>query len=271
MEAQRRRNAIEALRGVMAQMGLSSLMDKITQYVQDGYDSDAIMSLIRNTPEYDARFPGMKRLAAKGRAISEAEYIAYEKEAIGMERQYGLPAGMLNSERIANLLDKEVSSRELEERITLAAASAFQMSSEAQNAFQKYYNIGPGGLTAYFLDPEAATPLLNKQFVSAKIGGEATRQNLDVDKSLAELLQVSGVTADEAQAGFSKVSQMRGLTQGFGDVVSQRQLISSELQDDAQAKRAVERASNAKAGAFMGGGGFATTQQGTVGLQSATR
>jgi hypothetical protein len=95
VEAKRRMNAIAAMRGLMDQLGLGSLMGKITEYVQDGYDGDAIMALIRTTPEYAARFPAMKTLAAKGRAISEAEYIEYESAAATFERQYGLPAGML--------------------------------------------------------------------------------------------------------------------------------------------------------------------------------
>jgi len=269
-ESNRRRNAIAALRGILESMGLGSLMNKITQYVQDGYDEGAVLALIRDTPEYQQRFPAMKALAAKGRAISEATYIEYEKAAAGYERQYGLPAGLLGKDQITNLLTKEVSARELEERVTMAAAAAYQTSDDVKQVFNDYYGIGPGGLTAYFLDPDAATPLLNRQYVSSKIGGEARRQGIGVDKSLAELLQIGGVTAEDARAGFAKVAQQRGLTSGYGDVVSERQLIGAALQNDTEAQQAVERAGMARVGAFQGNFGYSGNQSGASGLRAAT-
>jgi hypothetical protein len=211
----------------------------------------------------------MEALAKKGRAISEAEYIAYERDAAGLERQYGLPAGMLGRDKVAQLLEKEVSARELEERVTMAAAGAFQTSPEVQRVFQDYYGIGPGGLTAYFLDPEVATPLLNKQYVSSRIGAEAARNQVSIDKSLSELLQVEGVSADEARTGFQQVAQQRELTSGRGDVVSQEQLIRGGMLQDAESQKAIERAGMARVGRFQGGGGFVGSNEGMSGLRGA--
>lgn len=270
LERQRRTNAIAVVRGLLGQYGLESLYNTIVGYIQDGYDADSVMALIRTTPEYEARFPAMKKLASKGRAISEAEYIEYESAAAGFERQYGLPAGMLGKDSVTRLLENEVSARELEERVLMAAGSAFQTAPEVQQTFQDYYGVGPGGLTAYFLDPDVATPLLNKQYVSARIGGEASRQGVGVDRSLAETLQMAGVSGDEARVGFQKVAQMRGLTSGPGETVSERQLIGAELQQDVAARQAIERTAMSRTGAFAGGGGFVGTQQGPSGLRSAS-
>lgn len=269
---ERAMNAIAAMRGIMASYGLSSLMDKIQSYVTQGYtDPDAIMALIRTTPEYEQRFPAMKELAKKGRAISEAEYISYEAEAAGMERMYGLPAGMITGkESISKLLTSEVSAKELGERVTMAAAGAFQTSPEVKKQFKDYYGIDSGGLTAYFLDPEVATPLLTKQYVSAQLGAEAAMQGIDVGMTLAEQLNVAGVTKDEARIGFGAVAGEAGLTAGAGDVVSQEQLIKANLLGDQTAKAAKERAAGGKLGKFQGGGEFLTTQQGAVGLGTAT-
>jgi hypothetical protein len=268
---ERSMNAIEAMRGVMASYGLSSLMDKIQSYVTQGYtDPDAIMALIRTTPEYEQRFPAMKELAKKGRAISEAEYISYESEAAGMERMYGLPAGMITGkESISKLLTGEVSANELEQRVTMAAAGAFQTSPEVKKLFKNYYGIDSGGLTAYFLDPEVATPLLTKRYVSAQLGAEAAMQGIDVGMTLAEQLNVAGVTKDEARIGFGAVAGEAGLTTGLGDTVSQEQLIKANLLGDQTAKAAKERAAGGKLGKFQGGGEFLQTQQGAVGLGTA--
>ncbi len=264
-------NAIEAMRGVMEQYGLGSLMTKIQQYVTNGYtDPDAIMALIRTTPEYEQRFPAMKELAKKGRGISEAEYISYETEAAGMERMYGLPSGMITSkDTITKLLTGAVSGKELEERVTMAAAGAFQTSPEVKKQFKDYYGIDSGGLTAYFLDPEVATPLLTKRYVSAQLGAEAAMQGIDVGMTLAEQLNVAGVTKDEARIGFGAVAGEAGLMAGAGDVVSQEQLIQANLLGDQTAKAAKERAAGGKLGKFQGGGEFLTTQGGAVGLGTA--
>lgn len=268
---ERSMNAIAAMRGIMASYGLSSLMDKIQSYVTQGYtDPDAIMALIRTTPEYEQRFPAMKELAKKGRAISEAEYISYESEAAGYERMYGLPSGMLTDKStISNLLVGAVSARELEQRVTMAAAGAFQTSPEVKKQFKDYYGIDSGGLTAYFLDPEVATPLLTKQYVSAQLGAEAAMQGIDVGMTLAEQLNVAGVTKDEARIGFGAVAGEAGLTTGAGDTVSQEQLIKANLLGDQTAKAAKERAAGGKLGKFQGGGEFLQTQQGAVGLGTA--
>ena len=264
-------NAVEAMRGIMNQYGLGSLMTKIQQYITQGYtDPEAIMALIRTTPEYEARFPAMKELAKQKRGISEAEYISYETEAAGFERMYGLPAGMLTgADTITKLLVGAVSGRELEQRVTMAAAGAFQTSPEVKKAFKDYYGIDSGGLTAYFLDPEVATPLLTKQYASAQIGAEAAMQGIDVASSLAEQLNIAGVSREEARTGFGAVAGEAGLTAGAGDVVSQQDLIKGNLLGDQAAQANKARAVGGKLGKFQGGGEFLQTQQGVTGLGSA--
>lgn len=152
----------------------------------------------------------------------------------------------------------------------MAAAGAFQTSPEVQKTFQDFYGIGTGGLTAYFLDPEVATPLLNKQYVSARIGAEAARNQISADRTLAEMLQTEGVTADEARAGFQKVASQRELTTGRGDVVSQQTLIQGNLLGNQAAQQEMERVGMSRVGRFQGGGGFVGTQQGPSGLREAT-
>ena len=268
-ESQRRQNAIATLRGLMTEFGLNSLMAKIEQYVVDGYDADAVMVLIRTTPEYNQRFPAMAALSRKGRAISEAAYIEYEKTASGLERQYGLPAGMLMG-NVTELLEKEVSSAELNDRVLLAASSAYQMPTEFRTQFQEYYGIDSGGLTAYFLDPDIATPLLQRQYGASMIGAEAARQNVGVQVGLAEELQSLGVSQEQARAGFGEVAGRRGLTEGRGDIVSQEQLVRGSLAGDEAAMQQIERAAGARVGRFRENAGFVASERGVVGLGSST-
>jgi len=260
---------VKSIAGMFTEYGLSSLYDKIVEYVTAGYTGDAIALMLRQTPEYKQRFPAMEALSRKGRALSEAEYIAYERNAAQLERAYGLPEGMLGTDAITNLLTNEVSGDELQERVVMAAAGAFQAAPEVKETFSRYYGIDSGGLTAYFLDPEKALPLLNRQYVSSQIGAEAAKQDVVVAANTAEELYTLGVSQEQARQGFGQVAGLRGLTQGRGDVVTQQQLISGQFAQDESAIRDIERAARGRVGRFEGGGAFVASQSGVSGLGSA--
>ena len=267
-ETTRRNNATAVLKALLSDYGLNALYDRVVGFIKDGYDPDAVMVLIRTTPEYKQRFPAMEALARQGRAISEGEHIEYEKTASGLERRYGLPEGMLMGS-VTDLLTNQVSAVELNDRVILASAASVQAPSEVKNTFMDYYGISEGGLTAYFLDPEKATPLLEKQYAASLIGVEASRQGVGIDVYGAENLQSLGVTQEQARQGFGQVSRSMGLTQGRGDVVNQQQLISGAFNQDEQSLAAIERASKARTGRFQQGGGFSTSTEGVAGLGTA--
>lgn len=269
LERQRKTNAIAVIRGVLSQYGLESLYSKIVEYVQNGYDADAVMALIRTTPEYKQRFPAMDALAKKGRAISEAEYINYEQTASGLERRYGLPGGMLMG-KVTDLLSNEVSATELNDRVVLASAASIQAPQDLRDTFQRFYGIDQGGLTAYFLDPTVATPLLEKRYGTAIIGREAAAQGVGLDVYGAENLQSLGITQEQARQGFGEVAGARELTTGRGDVVSQGELISGTFGQSQEAQRAIERARGGRTARFQGGGQFAAGE-GQLALGSAAR
>lgn len=267
-EQNRQRNAINTMKGVLEQMGMMSLYERVVGFVKEGYEPEAVMVLIRTTPEYKTRFPAMDALAAKGRAISEAEYISYEQTASGLERRYGLPQGMLMSS-VTQLLTNEVSASELNDRVILASAAAVQAPREVKDTFRQYYGIDDGGMTAYFLDPNKATPLLEKQYAASLIGTEATRQGVGIDVFGAENLQNLGITQEQARTGFGQVAGARGLTEGRGDIVTQETLIQGQVAGNEQAQKEIERAAQGRLGRFQGGGEFLQTQQGAIGLGSA--
>lgn len=266
-QAQEEQNVIAIVTALFKEYGLESLTPKIIEYVKAGYGADAIGVLLRDTPEYKARFPAMASLMAKKRAISEAEYIAYERTAAQLEKQYGLPSGMVMG-NVTRLLENEVSATELNDRIILASSASVQAPEEFKRTLQQYYNIGTGGLAAYFLDPAVAAPLLEKQFVSAQIGTEAVRQGVGLDVYGAQNLQSLGITQETARQGFQTVARDIGLTAGRGDVVTQGELIGGTFGDQQQ-QTAIERARQARLGRFGAGGEFMTEQRGVTGLASA--
>lgn len=266
---QRQRQTIQTLQAAFAEYGLQGLFPAIERFARQDLTEGMILLELRKTPEYQQRFPAMRALSEKGRVISEAEYISFERDAARLERAYGLPAGMLDKAAVTNLLTNEVSARELEERVSMAAAGAYQLSQEVRDTFSRFYGLEGGALTAYFLDPEKALPLLNKQFVSSQIGAEAAMQQITVQADIAERLAEGGVDVEQARRGFGQVRGLRGLSEGRGDVASQEQLIGSRLMDDQDASEAVRRSQAARVGRFEQGGRMLTGEQGVVGAGTA--
>ncbi len=262
------RQVISTVRALFTEYGLASLLPKIEEYARAGYTADGVAIMLRETPEYKERFPAMAALSAKRRAITEAEYISYERNAATLERQYGLPQGMLSGS-VTNLLTNEVSLTELNDRVVLASSAAIQAPEDFKSQMREYYGIDSGGLAGYFLDPAIATPLLEKQYAAAQIGTEARRQGIGVDVYSAENLQSLGLSQEQARVGFGQVARQGALSQGRGDVVSQQQLIAGNLAGDTQAQKDIERAAGARLGRFQGGGEFLSTTQGAVGLGTA--
>lgn len=270
MDAERQqRQIIQTVQALFAQYGLSSLNPVIEQYARMDYSPDAIGILLRETPEYKARFPAMATLIARKRAISEADYIDYERTAAALEQRYGLPKGMLQG-NVTSLLENEVSPAELNDRVVLASAAAVQAPEDVKQTFRDFYNIDTGGLAAYFLDPKVAAPLLEKQYASTLIGTEARRQGVGLDVYGAQNLQELGITQEQARTGFGQVRRAQPLTEGRGDVVTQKQLMEGAFGVSEESRQALERAVGGRTGQFREGGSFVATQQGVAGLQATT-
>lgn len=270
-QTQRSNAARDTVAAAFAQYGLSSLYSKVVEYATAGYNADAIMLMLRDTPEYKARFPAMAALAAKGRAISEGQYIDYERQAAGIEQLYGYPQGMISGQ-VTNLLTNDVSISELEKRAVLAAADSLTAPQDLRDQISAYYNVNPNqALRAYYLDPDIAVPILEKQSAAARIGVWAKRQGVTgVDVADAEWLQGLGVTEAQAQAGFGNVKAQEGLSSGYGDVADQDALIGANVAGDATDANTVRRAAQARKNRFAGGGQLVGNAKGAIGAGSSS-
>jgi hypothetical protein len=266
--AVRRRDTLDAVKAAFSQYGLDSLYGKIEEYVKKDYSADMIAILLRETPEYKARFPAMAELAKKGRAISESQYIDYERTAASLEQRYGFPAGMIMGS-VTDLLMNEVSAAELNDRVLLASASSLEAPEDLRQTLKDYYGVDQAGLAAYYLDPDKALPLLEKQFATVQIGTEGRRQGFDLGEGLSATLEGWGVDAGQARQGYQQAGAARGLTAGRGDSVSQEGLVKGVFGDSASAS-ANERAAKARANRFAGGGGYAGERSGATGIGSSS-
>lgn len=271
-EKQQRYNATTGLlKGMFSAYGLESLFSQVEAWARMDLTADEIIVNLRKTPEYKNRFPAMDTLMKDGRAISEAEYMAYEENARQVEKLYGLPTGMVSGkDAVAKLLIKSVSGKELESRVVMSANSAYNTPPEFRETMKNYYGVDSGGLTAYFLDPDRAMPMLQKQYVSAQIGTEALMQDIGVAASMAEGLYTAGIDQSEARQGFQQVGQRTGLMYGKGDKVGQDDLVMGTFGLDAKATADIGRVASSRVGRFEGGGQFSQSKSGVSGIGSAS-
>lgn len=261
----------DVLRSQLDEFGLGSLTDFVLNLLTDPNATDEyILAQIRTTQEYADRFPAMADLRAAGKGISEQSYIDYERTIAESAQAAGLPGGMFTSDYIAKMLRSDVDPAEFQQRIGMAAAAAYTAPQETRQALQDLYGIGQAELTAYWLDPDAALPVLTLQRQAADLAGAGLRQDIAISREYAESLVKEGVAQSEAQRGFEQAAALRGLSAGMGETASEDDLVRSQF-GDTDARRRVQRVSSSRTGRFAGGGQAAEGRSGLEGLGSASR
>jgi len=273
------------LADALAQYGLSALADWAwSEYLTSGANDvgqamTLIMPKLRERPEYQARFPAMKQLSADGHAMSEAEYMSYETSVTQIMRAAGLPEGFYDSpDDFKNFLTAQVSPVEVQERVKNAQAAIYTASPATKSALASLYQIGltPGEVTAYFLDPEKAQPILNRQFAAAQISGRGSETGFGgLSRAEAESIANRGLSPESVDQGFQTLvrsEELFGALPGSGDDTIDRgdQLGAAFGGDVGVQERIAQQAEKRKA-AFQGGGQYSSDKTGFSGLGSGSR
>lgn len=268
----RQNDARARILSVLAEYGLESLADFVWQQILAGKSDAEVLQDIRNTPEFKKRFPAIEERTKKGLApISPGEYVAYERQARQLMRAAGLPESFYDTQDdFDRFLSNDVSITELNDRIQLGRQAAYDAPSEVRAALMRDYGVSEGGLTAFFLDPDKAQPLLEKQWKAAQIGGAAERTGFGrTSREQNERLALLGVTAGQAQEGFGVLGESREL---FGALDAGEDTIDTDAQlgaafaGDSNARRRIEERRRRRQATFEGGGGYAAGQGGISGL-----
>lgn len=259
------RSAYDLMLGILSGYGLASLAPVLQQLVKEETNSDVILFRLRETKEYQDRFPAMKELNQRGIPFTEQDYFNYEQRARQLETQYDLPSGYLTSkDRVASLLLNNVDAEDLTRRVELNYASSLDAPQEVRDELERLYGIGQGGVAAFYLDPENSQMYLEKVAAATKIGAEGRRQGFTLEREQAERFAALGYQQGQARQAFEQAGSIYGLTRGDYSV-SDEDLVGAFFGDAAAAQR-VESAQKAKTGQFAQGGGAAAGQQGVVGL-----
>lgn len=256
------RDAFLALQTAFKDYGLESLAGNIYDYVKNGYSSDTISLLLQDTKEYKERFAANDlRVKAGLPVIPPSQYISMENSFRAALRQSGLPEGFYDSkEDFTDWIAKDVSPTEMQSRIDLATQATALANPYYKRALNQI-GIDDGHMAAYFLDANKAIPLLQKAAATAAVGAAALQQGLTFNQSYAEQLATSGISASEAQQGYSQVANelptLSNLGNIYGQQWSQAESEQSVFGTNAAATQAKAGLLAKEKGAFSGGTGAA--------------
>lgn len=216
------RDAYMALLSLFSGYGLGSLAPKILEYVQQGYGADTITVLLQRTDEYKQRFAANETRRAKGLPVlSPQEYLATETAYRQLMRNAGLPEGFYDQpDDFTNFLAMDVSPTELKQRVDIANQATALADDSTKQALSQMGITGPD-ITAYFLDPNRATTLIQKQMATAQIGGAALANNLQFNQNTAEQFALMGITQAQAREGYGAIAGYLPQASKLGDIYGQ--------------------------------------------------
>ncbi len=210
------KNSFELLKGLLTEFDLQSMEAKLWKYITDtGSDDFTALSLwIEQQAEFKARFPAIaQRRAAKLAPISPKEYVQFEREARQVMQAAGLPSDFYNqTSDFTNLLAKDISIREIGDRIEQGFNYVARATPEVRSAFAKYYGANSdAALAAFFLNPNSATDVIVEAARKAQIGGAGAMNGLNLSLTQADKLADMGVDYEQALAGMAQVAALAPL------------------------------------------------------------
>jgi hypothetical protein len=274
-------DAVAILSSELASWGFGQdAMDWAKAQIQSNNSIDQILFSLRNQPFYQNSIFGQVQTArtkAGLPAMTEAQILSYKDYAIGVAQQAGLPQGFITDSELTQLMGQDVSTAELDQRITQGYTAALKAPPDVLNQLQQYYGITPGHLAAYYLDPTRALPLLQQQFVAAQIGANATRTGFGgIDQATAMGLAQQGITDTTAKTGFTdlaKQAQLMGPLPGSHEqAIVEGVQLGAEFSGNAQDQQAIAQRAQQRTAVFQGNYHFAETQnRGITGLGSVQR
>ena len=275
--ALRRRNSFDTVKGILAKYGLSGLEDWAWTQIEDDVSVAGVELSLQDQQDFKDRFPAMALRSDQNlNAITPFEYLAWEDGARELFKRYALPSGFYDSDDDwTAFIAGDVSVAELNDRIGQAYTRVATSSDEVRQVYAEWF--GPSGdsaLAAYHLDPERAAPLLIEQADQALVGGVGRALDINISQTTAETLENLGVGQQAAYAGFRQLNDLRSL---FDETISEAtdlnigtEGVDAQFGLSSQAARVLERRRASRVNMARGGGGATISQQGVIGLGTAS-
>ena len=254
-----------------------------TQQIQSNNSIDQILYSLRQQPFYTNSVFG-KVAAARTKAglpaMTEAQILSYQDYATGVAQQAGLPPGFISTDELVQLMGNDVSTSELDARITQGLTAALKADPLVIQKMDQDYGIqnSTGALAAYYLDPARALPLLQNQFQAAQIQAQAqqTGYSSNVDEATAMGLSQMGVTDAQAKTGFTDLAKQAQLftpLPGSNEsAINEGVQLGAEFSGNAEDQQAIAQRAQQREAVFGGNYHFAETQsKGITGLGTVNR
>jgi len=267
--------AKDKLTAMLAPYKLEGLASYIDAEILKDTSEEMILLGMYDQPSYKTRFPGMEGLRKVGRTISEDEYTRIENAMIQTARFFDLPKGFYdNPEDFGNLIAKQVSAKEYQDRLQVGQDLARTLNSSIKQQLVDLYAIGEGDLTAYVLDPEKALSLIQKQAKAATFVGlsraagfrmpditAATAENIVGTEPYAKLTEAQ-MQAKIGQAGELRKEQQR-LSQIEGTTYNEQEALSAVIEGSPEAILASQQRAQREVSRFRARSGVTATSLGT--------
>jgi len=247
----------------LARYGLATLLSWATEAIVLGWSDDQILLELYERPEFNARFPAIKAREAAGYPpINPEEYLQYEDMMMGLSTMWGMG---ITKTQIDNMISNNVSPKEGEERVNLAAAAVFEDDSETRSEIQRMYGVGVGDLINYWMDPKRTMGVLQQQYRSAQIAGTSLRAGYgQISEQQAQRLLQTGMSREQSLTGFSQLVANEELFKSSieteADITRDQQV--ELLAGDTTLNKELESRASRRLAEYQGGGGFAAGQTG---------
>lgn len=233
------------------------------------------LARVQTSELYKQTFPGLVREDGSLRFQNAAAYLAARDRfdaalvGIGINPEYF-------RQTFVDLLDNEVSDREMVDRINAVYQGVIDRSPELRAFYALPENGGMGDLTdqalvASVLDPRVGEQIINRRIGIAEIGAEATTRNLGVDFSLIERLYELGTTVGEAGDVFGQAADFLPVLNTLArrhndpdDTFDLNEFVGAQLMDDPVERRRMRQLLAQEKASFASTNIFTTDRTGAV-------
>lgn len=253
--------------------------NELSNYIEQGLINpklgpNQMILELRNLPVYKARFSGNEIRVKNGlNALAEADYKRQEDSYAA----YLTAGGVLrlgNRSTYSKLIGGAVSPEEVGKRVNMAVDRVVNSDPDIMKTIYKYNpQISQQDLVAYFLDPDATLPELEKKVSMGEIGAAANQAGLDYGFGRIESLSNYGINRAQAIQGYGEIKQVLPTTTKLGDIYSESGIKydqttgeSEFFKSNADAAEKRKRLASMERGAFGGSAGRLASQSKNAGL-----
>lgn len=271
-----RLSAWAVLKAEFDKYGLGTLADAVKEMIINGTPSAQATMILRERPEYKARFAGNEARRKAGLNVyDEGTYLDLENTMAEIFTAYGQKSLMGSTREqqqatFAKYIGGTIAPTELKRRMDIASGLSKSDNNTIKAIKELYPMINDGDIFAYFLKPEETLPKLEAKAQAASIGGAFLAQGLKINTASMEEYAALGISREQAQLGAAQIAsvlpraaQLRAYENG---TYTQQQAEDVYLRQSATAKKELEDLAKLETGRMSGASGTSK-----VSLKSASR